>query len=62
MTKFVMMGDIHSNFQALMAIYGDVIENEGFNPNLDLFLSVGDLIGYGGRPHQVIDFMDIHLQ
>lgn len=49
MTKTAIVSDIHSNLEALEAVLGDLQEME-----CDRILCLGDLIGYGPSPRQVL--------
>ncbi len=55
--RYAILSDIHSNKQALQAVFTDVKNN-----GIDQVLSLGDLIGYGPSPIEVLDlsFSKIH--
>jgi len=47
--RFAILGDIHSNYDALLAVLEE-IENE----NVDGIYCVGDIVGYGAQPSECI--------
>ncbi len=47
--RYVIIGDIHSNWDALDAVLKDIDGQEA-----DRFLCVGDLVGYGAEPQKCI--------
>jgi predicted phosphodiesterase len=55
MRKVGILGDLHSNFSALDAV-SSLLDLE----NVDALFCVGDVIGYGARPNEVIDFLLEH--
>jgi predicted phosphodiesterase len=52
MRKIGILGDLHSNFSALDAV-SSLLELE----ECDALYCVGDVVGYGARPNEVIDFL-----
>jgi putative phosphoesterase len=50
--RYAILGDIHSNLSALETVV-DAIEAKG----VDRILSVGDVIGYGAAPHEVMQIL-----
>jgi putative phosphoesterase len=50
--KFAVISDIHANLHALHAVWED-IENQ----KPDLVYCLGDLVGYGAFPNEVIEFI-----
>jgi putative phosphoesterase len=50
--KFAVISDIHANLHALQAVWEDI---EDQNP--DLVYCLGDLVGYGAFPNEVIEFI-----
>lgn len=50
--RYAILGDIHSNWAALEAVLQD-IETIG----VDVLLCVGDVVGYGGSPGEVIQIL-----
>ncbi len=57
--KYGVLGDIHSNLQAFEAVLGE-LERE----QVEGYLCLGDLVGYGGDPKPVLDLLrqlDPHL-
>ena len=50
--KFAVISDIHANLHALQAVWEDI---EGQSP--DLVYCLGDLVGYGAFPNEVIEFI-----
>ncbi len=55
MTKIGILGDLHSNLSALEAVL-TLLELEG----VDEYYCVGDVVGYGPRPNEVIDLLLDH--
>jgi predicted phosphodiesterase len=51
MQRFAVISDIHSNLDALLAVLDD-IEQQG----IEKIYCLGDLVGYGGCPREVVDF------
>ena len=52
--KFAVISDIHANLHALQAVWEDI---EGQSP--DLVYCLGDLVGYGAFPNEVIEFISV---
>ena len=50
--KFAVISDIHANWHALQAVWEDI---EDQRP--DLVYCLGDLVGYGAFPNEVIEFI-----
>jgi len=50
--KIAIISDIHSNLQALEAVLGNISDQ-----HVDKIISLGDLIGYGGQPNEVVDLI-----
>lgn len=50
MPKHAILSDIHANLEALLAVYRDFVKVEG----LRSVVSLGDLVGYGPNPIEVI--------
>lgn len=50
--KFAVLSDIHANLHALQAVWEDI---ESQSP--DLVYCLGDLVGYGAFPNEVIEFI-----
>lgn len=48
--KYLIISDLHSNLEALSAVLGSVKRKK-----FDRVLVLGDLVGYGANPNQVID-------
>lgn len=48
--KYAIFGDIHSNLEALEAVFEDVEEQE-----VDRLFCLGDLVGYGANPIEVLE-------
>jgi predicted phosphodiesterase len=48
--KYLIISDIHSNMEALSAVLGSVKRKK-----FDRVLVLGDLVGYGASPNQVVD-------
>jgi len=46
------LSDIHSNVQALEAVLDDIDEN---HPDLETFVCLGDVVGYGANPNECCD-------
>lgn len=55
MTQIAIFGDIHGNLGALTAVYQEIEAR-----NIDLRFCLGDLVGYGVQPNEVIDFIQQH--
>lgn len=53
--KIVILSDIHGNFEALQAV-----ENDFGQLEIDKVICLGDIIGYGPDPDQVVDFVRDH--
>jgi putative phosphoesterase len=49
----VVFGDIHGNITALEAVFGNMADH-GFNSDL---YCLGDLVGYGTYPNEVVEFV-----
>ncbi|HDZ36351.1 MAG TPA: metallophosphoesterase [Thermococcus sp.] len=45
-----LISDIHSNFEALMAVWREI-------KRADAVLCMGDLVGYGASPNEVVEFI-----
>ena len=50
--KIAAISDIHANVYALMKVFED-IDSE----NVDLIVCLGDLVGYGPHPNEVISLI-----
>jgi putative phosphoesterase len=50
--KLAIFSDIHGNFHALEAVWADIQKQ-----NPDGVYCLGDLVGYGAEPNEVIDFI-----
>jgi len=50
MAKHAIFSDVHANFEALQAVYRDIAKVEG----LRSIVSLGDLVGYGPNPSEVL--------
>ena len=48
--RYGILGDIHANIQALDAVLGELARER-----VDHYISVGDIVGYGGDPTTCID-------
>lgn len=53
--KIAIVSDIHANLHALEAVWEDVI-----NQKPDAVYCLGDLVGYGAFPNEVVDFVQQH--
>lgn len=53
MDKFILLSDIHGNLEALKSVVGDFTEK--YNP--DGIILLGDILNYGMRPNEVVDFL-----
>lgn len=51
--KIGVLGDIHSNFEALTAVVSHLREHE----SVDHWVQVGDIVGYGADPEACIDLV-----
>lgn len=47
--KFAVLSDIHSNVEALVAVFLDLYKN---NEKIDTLLITGDIVGYGPNPNE----------
>ncbi|MDR4503261.1 MAG: metallophosphoesterase [Candidatus Scalindua sp.] len=55
--KFAIFSDIHSNLEALAAVFLDILNT---NEKIDTFLIPGDIVGYGANPNEwctIINFL-----
>lgn len=50
--RYAVLGDLHANLTALEAVLGEIAQLD-----VDTLLSVGDVVGYGAAPKQVIALM-----
>ncbi len=50
---YALIGDIHSNIDALKAVYADIKKNH----RDARIICLGDLVGYNASPNEVIDFI-----
>ena len=50
--KIAVLSDIHANIHALQAVWDD-LENQ----NPEMVFCLGDLVGYGAFPNEVVDFI-----
>ncbi|WP_319405423.1 metallophosphoesterase family protein [uncultured Desulfosarcina sp.] len=50
--KVAILSDIHGNFEALKSVYADIQQND-----VDNLLCLGDMVGYGPEPEEVVNFM-----
>ncbi len=50
--RYAVLSDIHSNLVALQAVLADLSEEE-----IDAYLCLGDIVGYGARPNQCCDII-----
>jgi predicted phosphodiesterase len=48
--KYGILGDIHGNLEALEVVLEDMEKQK-----VDEYISVGDIVGYGANPHEVIE-------
>jgi len=53
--RIALISDIHANLHALEAVYQDIQ-----NQDTDLVYCLGDLVGYGGFPNEVVEFIRLH--
>ena len=47
--RIAILADIHANYQALQAVLADIK-----NQNIDDIISLGDNVGYGPQPDEVV--------
>src|SRR5574341_370216 len=52
--KNIILSDIHSNIDALLAVIKEIAEKEN---NIDRLLIVGDVVGYGASPNECCDIV-----
>ncbi len=50
--KNIVLSDIHSNVDALLAVIKEIVEKEN---NVDRLLIAGDIVGYGASPNECCD-------
>ena len=50
--KYLIISDLHSNLEALAAVFAQVKRKR-----FDRVLVLGDLVGYGASPNQVVDMV-----
>ncbi len=50
--KYLIISDIHSNFEALTSVFSAVKRK-----HYDKIIILGDLVGYGASPNQVVNFV-----
>lgn len=50
--RYAVLSDIHSNLVALESVLGELADAE-----IDRYLCLGDLVGYGARPNQCCDLI-----
>jgi len=50
--KYLIISDLHSNLEALCAVFANVKRKK-----FDRVLVLGDLVGYGANPNQVVDIV-----
>jgi len=48
--KYAIISDTHGNFEALKKVLEDIRKNK-----VDKIISLGDVVGYGPKPHECID-------
>jgi predicted phosphodiesterase len=51
MGSYLILSDIHGNYDALEAVLADA------RGRYDRILCLGDLVGYGAEPNQVVDWV-----
>lgn len=50
--RIAIISDIHANFEALKSVFDDIQ-----NKSIDKIICLGDLIGYGPQPNEVVEFI-----
>ncbi|MDI3476060.1 MAG: hypothetical protein PWQ95_1788 [Thermococcaceae archaeon] len=50
-----LISDIHSNWEALQAVWKGI-------KHADVILCMGDLVGYGASPNEVVEFLRKHME
>src|SRR3989338_9997626 len=50
--KIAIIADVHSNLEALEGVLKDIS-----NKNVDEIICLGDLVGYGANPNEVIELI-----
>jgi len=50
--RIAVLSDIHANLHALQAVHKDLL-----NANVDAVYCLGDLVGYGAFPNEVVEFV-----
>ena len=53
--RVALISDIHSNWEALQAVWREV-------RNADVILCMGDLVGYGASPNEVVEFVKRQME
>jgi len=53
--RIALISDIHSNWEALQAVWREV-------KNADVILCMGDLVGYGASPNEVVEFVKRQME
>ncbi|MCK4857858.1 MAG: metallophosphoesterase family protein [candidate division Zixibacteria bacterium] len=51
--KYALISDVHGNLQALQAVLSDLRDTD-----IDELLFLGDAVGYGANPNEVVDIVD----
>ena len=52
--RYLILSDIHANWQALEAVFADAAGQ------YDQILNLGDFVGYGASPNAVVDWVRLH--
>lgn len=56
MARYLVLSDIHANFDALQAVMEDARDR------YDRILCLGDIVGYGADPNEVVDWVRDHVE
>ena len=60
--KYVIISDLHSNLEALQGITQDLSKRKlSFNSTKNKFICLGDFIGYGPNPNELLEFTLTHF-
>jgi predicted phosphodiesterase len=54
---YAIISDIHSNLQAFKSVLKDISTY-----NVDSIISLGDVVGYGPNPNEVLDLVEQHVE
>ena len=55
--KIAVISDIHGNIEALEEAFSNIQ-----NRNLDTIVCLGDLVGYGPYPNEVVEYLNFYFE